>query len=81
MVGTFYRAASPGANPFVEVGHRVKEGDTFKDVQREFHEAGAVHRERLFMAGNQLGKTVAGSFEWAMHLTGDYPDWWNGRWC
>lgn len=38
-----------------------------------------LHRERLFMAGNQLGKTVAGSFEWAMHLTGRYPDWWEGR--
>ncbi len=47
--------------------------------QREFHEAGAIHRERLFMAGNQLGKTVAGSFEWAMHLTGKYPEWWGGR--
>ena len=31
--------------------------------QREFHAAGAEHRERLFMAGNQLGKTLAGSFE------------------
>lgn len=47
--------------------------------QRDFHEAGAEHRERLFMAGNQLGKTVAGSFEWAMHLTGKYPEWWKGR--
>lgn len=47
--------------------------------QREFHAAGAIHRERLFMAGNQLGKTVAGSAEWAIHLTGNYPDWWNGR--
>ena len=28
MVGTFYRAASPGAKPFVEVGSVVKEGDT-----------------------------------------------------
>ncbi|MBS0587984.1 MAG: acetyl-CoA carboxylase biotin carboxyl carrier protein [Proteobacteria bacterium] len=28
MVGTFYRAPSPGANAFVEVGQRVKEGDT-----------------------------------------------------
>jgi acetyl-CoA carboxylase biotin carboxyl carrier protein len=28
MVGTFYRAPSPGASPFVEVGHRVNEGDT-----------------------------------------------------
>jgi acetyl-CoA carboxylase biotin carboxyl carrier protein len=28
MVGTFYRASSPGAKPFIEVGQSVKEGDT-----------------------------------------------------
>ncbi|CAK0777952.1 biotin carboxyl carrier protein [Gammaproteobacteria bacterium] len=28
MVGTFYRAPSPNAKPFVEVGQRVKVGDT-----------------------------------------------------
>jgi acetyl-CoA carboxylase biotin carboxyl carrier protein len=28
MVGTFYRSASPGAKPFVEVGDIVKEGET-----------------------------------------------------
>ena len=28
MVGTFYRASSPGAKPFVEVGSVVKEGET-----------------------------------------------------
>ena len=28
MVGTFYRSASPGASPFVEVGQSVKAGDT-----------------------------------------------------
>src|SRR5690606_27547622 len=44
--------------------------------QAEFHAAGAQHRERLFLAGNQLGKTLAGAFEYAMHLTGRYPDWW-----
>lgn len=27
MVGTFYRAPSPGASPFVEVGQTVKEGE------------------------------------------------------
>ena len=38
-----------------------------------------MHDERLFMAGNQLGKTIAGGMEWAIHLTGRYPDWWRGR--
>ncbi|MGW8248562.1 MAG: acetyl-CoA carboxylase biotin carboxyl carrier protein [Acidiferrobacterales bacterium] len=28
MVGTFYRASSPGAKPFVEVGQQVSVGDT-----------------------------------------------------
>ena len=28
MVGTFYRAPSPGAKPFVDVGQHVKAGDT-----------------------------------------------------
>jgi len=34
--------------------------------------------ERLFMAGNQQGKTKAGAAEIALHLTGRYPDWWPG---
>ena len=28
MVGSFYRSPSPGAAPFVEVGHKVNIGDT-----------------------------------------------------
>jgi len=28
MVGTFYRASTPGSDPFVEVGQTVKVGDT-----------------------------------------------------
>ncbi len=47
--------------------------------QKEFHLAGAAYRERLFMAGNQLGKTLAGAAEAAMHLTGRYPEGWNGK--
>ncbi len=47
--------------------------------QRQFHAEGAVHRERLLMAGNQLGKTYCGAAEVAMHLTGQYPAWWEGR--
>src|SRR5215468_12219234 len=47
--------------------------------QAEFHAAGAKHRERLLMAGNQIGKTLAGGFEAAMHATGRYPPDWKGR--
>ncbi len=46
--------------------------------QKEFHKAGAEFNERLFMAGNQLGKTWAGGAEVAYHLIGEYPDWWEG---
>ncbi|MEE8482581.1 MAG: acetyl-CoA carboxylase biotin carboxyl carrier protein [Acidiferrobacterales bacterium] len=33
MVGTFYGAPSPGANPFVQVGDTVSEGDTLCIVE------------------------------------------------
>lgn len=33
MVGTFYRASSPGAAPFVQIGSVVKEGDTLCIVE------------------------------------------------
>lgn len=47
--------------------------------QLEFHKAGALYRERLFKAGNQLGKTLGASFETAMHATGKYPADWEGK--
>jgi phage terminase large subunit-like protein len=42
--------------------------------QIEFHTKGKTERERLLMAGNQLGKTWCMGFELAMHLTGEYPE-------
>lgn len=45
---------------------------------KAFFAAGANFRERLFMASNRTGKSVAGAFELACHLTGEYPDWWEG---
>jgi acetyl-CoA carboxylase biotin carboxyl carrier protein len=33
MVGTFYRSASPGAAPFVEIGDAVTQGDTLCIVE------------------------------------------------
>lgn len=47
--------------------------------QLEFFREGLTHRERLLMASNQFGKTVAGGAETAIHLTGQYPDWWPGH--
>lgn len=46
--------------------------------QREFHTAGVQASERLFLAGNRVGKTLAGACEVGFHLTGRYPDWWQG---
>ena len=45
--------------------------------QLEFHNA--KQREVLLVAANQVGKTMAGAAEVAMHLTGQYPAWWQGR--
>ncbi len=47
--------------------------------QKAFHAAGKDKRERLIRAGNQQGKTFSVAAEAAYHLTGLYPDWWEGR--
>jgi phage terminase large subunit-like protein len=47
--------------------------------QLDFFAAGAVERERILLGGNRSGKTEAGAYETALHLTGLYPDWWQGR--
>lgn len=44
-----------------------------------FLNAGADHSERAFIAANRSGKTRTGSYEMEKHLTGDYPEWWQGR--
>lgn len=46
----------------------------------EFFAAGAEYRERCFMAANRVGKTEgAGAYESTLHMTGEYPVWWQGR--
>jgi phage terminase large subunit-like protein len=45
-----------------------------------FFKAGATHMERAAIAANRVGKTWGiGGFETTLHLTGDYPEWWEGR--
>lgn len=45
----------------------------------EFFASGGFFKERLFMAANRVGKTVAGAYETVCHLTGNYPSWWEGK--
>jgi len=47
------------------------------DHQRRFFRTGSADR-RGILAANRIGKTVSTCFETAMHLTGLYPDWWEG---
>jgi phage terminase large subunit-like protein len=44
-----------------------------------FFELGAQRKTRAFIAGNRVGKTLAGGFEITSHLIGRYPDWWPGH--
>ncbi len=50
-----------------------------KPWQLEFHSDGKTCQERMVMAANRDGKTMCAGMEVAMHLTGEYPDWWPGR--
>ena len=45
MVGTFYRSATPGSKPFVEVGQTVKVGDALCIIEamKMFNQIEADH--------------------------------------
>lgn len=46
----------------------------------EAFRAGVVHAERAVLGGNRVGKTLSiGGYETAVHLTGNYPAWWEGH--
>ena len=46
---------------------------------REFLFAGKKYHERYASWANQSGKTTIAAYELTLHLTGLYPDWWEGR--
>ena len=42
--------------------------------------AGSEFSERVALGGNRIGKTLSiGGYETALHLTGLYPPWWEGK--
>ena len=46
--------------------------------QLKFFATGESNR-RGILAANRIGKTVSTCYETAMHLTGLYPEWWQGK--
>ncbi len=49
-------------------------------TQLAFFAAGSSElHQRLIYGGNQTGKTLSAGFEVALHATGLYPDWWQGK--
>jgi phage terminase large subunit-like protein len=76
-VAQIIKKANPFTNYYPE-GGRLSRYAYPKAMQ--FFNAGAKHKIRLVIAGNRVGKSEGmGGFETAMHLTGDYPDWWKGK--
>jgi len=51
----------------------------FYDPQMQFFAEGAKRHQRLIRGGNQVGKSFACAFEASLHMTGQYPKWWQGR--
>ena len=49
------------------------------EPQLRFFTAGAKHHQRLIRGGNQTGKSFCCAFEAGLHMTGQYPKWWNGK--
>lgn len=45
----------------------------------EFFKAGKDYHQRLFIAANRVGKTLGMGCELVFHLTGQYPEWWEGK--
>jgi phage terminase large subunit-like protein len=48
------------------------------DWQKAFFKAGIKNKQRMLMAANRVGKTACQAAEVAYHLTGKYPNWWQG---
>lgn len=67
LIETFYRKTGPLRRELYQ-----------KHLQ--FFRAGISCTERAAIAANRVGKTWGiGAYEVACHLTGLYPDWWEGR--
>lgn len=58
--------------------HSAKGFDKFVPVPSDTKKEGLAI-QRALRAANQVGKTYSGAIEMAYHLTGQYPEWWEGH--
>lgn len=47
--------------------------------QKAYFDTGAKYRIRLLIGGNRVSKSTCTAYEAAVHATGEYPDWWEGK--
>jgi len=71
----------------VEIAKELRQRERYNKIdvydpypyQLEFHSTSKENNQRLLMAANRIGKSYCGAAEMSYHLTGLYPDWWEGR--
>jgi hypothetical protein len=71
----------------LEIAKELKKRERYEKIsfydpypyQQKFHATGFENNQRLLMAANRIGKSYCGAAEMAYHLTGLYPDWWEGK--
>lgn len=74
------KSVSPEGFHYKNVGEFRFFARDYYQKHLEFFRAGATFRARCMMAANRVGKTFsAGGYETCCHLTGDYPEWWEGK--
>lgn len=64
----------------IDTFYQTPENRAGYPVHMLFFKAGKTHRQRLALAANRVGKTEGmGGYETTLHLTGVYPEWWEGK--
>lgn len=61
--------------------YKYRKIELFKPLpfQKTFFAASKKYHQRFLMAANRVGKSYSEAMEMSMHLTGKYPEWYEGK--
>lgn len=59
--------------------YNTVENFTPYDFQKDFYKASLKYKRRFLCAANRVGKSFSEAAEMSYHLTGLYPEWWEGH--